>query len=257
MKTTSKIEEVRIGDKIFINIPIDMLVVPEYQREPRGLNKLRKAWNPLLLDPIKVSLRDGNFNISDGNHRVIVAAEKGMTHIVAQLLTNQTLESESELFSSQTDAIVKLGCEHKFHADFVGKKEYAVNLKNLLDKYNLTFFKEKGKIYVTGKDVIISEAKKNPDCKSLDFVFSFLKENNWLTETNTRCFESFIMDGLIYAYNTYNTRVHNLSFVLLRALNMSSRSYKTYIMKEYPALEKRKFIKVEMDKQIRGSEYNK
>jgi hypothetical protein len=253
-----KLEVITIGDITLANFPIEMLTVDKYQRKPKNMSKLRNNFNKLLRDPIKVSLRNGEYNVVDGWHSVTVAKENGKTHIVGQLFTDLDLKTECKLFSTQTDAVVKIGCEDKFNADLVAEDEYAINLQNMLDKYNLTFFSTRGRrkaaapVRIAGKNVIISEAQTNEDCKAIEFVFSLLKEINWSSEPKTICFASWILRGLLYAYHTYHAQTHNLSGILVKELGQySSTSFKEYFVKKYPALDYDTYIKKEMDSYIR------
>lgn len=246
------IEMVQIGGKNFINMPLEIAVLGDYQRKPRSLSKLRKNWNEALLQPLKVSLRNGKHYVIDGNHRIQVAKEMGRTHLVAEVITGLSLEEESILFANQSIAIEKLTCENTFHANVVAGVEYARNLKNVLDEYNLTITFEKGKQQISGKNALISNAKKNPSCESIQFLLSFMKQNNWLgKEIQHECFESFIINGILYAYNIYSDKSHKVSETLLTHMNMSAKAYKKYIAMKYAGYDKRLAITMEMDEILR------
>ena len=251
-KTKEVMELVQIGGKTFINFPLELANLESYQRKAKSLNKLRKNWNDALYQPLKISLRGGKHFVIDGNHRIQVAKEMGKTHLVAELLTGLNLEEESNLFANQSLAIEKLNCENTFHANYVGGHKYAVNLQNLLDEYGLTITFEEGKQQISGKNALINKAKKTPSCDGIKFMLSFMKENNWLgREIQKECFESFIINGILYAYNTYSDMTHNVSKTLVKNMNMSAKAYKKYVLKKYPGYDKRVAITMEMDEIMR------
>jgi hypothetical protein len=176
----------------------------------------------------------------------------GKTHLLAELLTGLSLKKESNLFSNQSVAITSVNCENTFHSDYIGGVEYAVNLKSLLDEYGLTITFEEGKQQISGKNALINKAKKTPSCDGIKFMFSFMKENNWLgREIQKECFESFIINGIMYAYNAYSDMTHNVSKTLVKNMNMSARAYKNYVLQKYPGIDKRVAITMEMDEIMR------
>ena len=78
-----------------------------YQRtvKERTVQKLVNNWNPIYLDPIVVSYRDGRYNVIDGQHRVTAMkrmSESGKTAADVKVLcvvhTGLTYADEAELF---------------------------------------------------------------------------------------------------------------------------------------------------------------
>ena len=99
------------ADTFAENVPISACFLdPSYGRPATaaGLAKLRRRWNTRGLGTIYLSLRaDGRYAILDGNHRLTIAREKGVTHVPARVYIDLTPEEEAELFvlfNTQTTA---------------------------------------------------------------------------------------------------------------------------------------------------------
>lgn len=61
--------------------------------------KLRRDWDPLAVTPIIISRRDNGLWVIDGNHRRVVAFDKGMLQLPAMVHTNLTREQEADLYT--------------------------------------------------------------------------------------------------------------------------------------------------------------
>lgn len=100
----------------------DLIVNPKAQRELKTwkVNKIVKEFNPLLVNPIKVSYRNGKYYIFDGQHtrealRVIHGGECMVRCVVYFGLTEL---DEANLFIEQTGCSTKVTASDKMRVRF-------------------------------------------------------------------------------------------------------------------------------------------
>ena len=97
----------------------------DYQRtvKERTVQKLINNWNPIYLDPIVVSYRDGRYYVIDGQHRVTAMkrmSESGKTASDVKVLcvvhTGLTFADEAELFYKLDQCRKKLSSAQSINA---------------------------------------------------------------------------------------------------------------------------------------------
>lgn len=92
-----------------------------YQRPVRmeKVNKIVAEFNPLKVNTLKVSLRDGHYYVFDGSHTLeALKIVKGKDHfpVECRLYRGLTYEMEAELFASQDDGATRVGVPFKIRA---------------------------------------------------------------------------------------------------------------------------------------------
>lgn len=92
-----------------------------YQRPVRmeKVNKIVAEFDPLQVNTLKVSLRDGHYYVFDGSHTLealkIVKAKEHFP-VECKLYKGLTYEKEAELFASQDDGATRVGVPYKIRA---------------------------------------------------------------------------------------------------------------------------------------------
>lgn len=92
-----------------------------YQRPVRmeRVNKILAEFDPLLVNTLKVSLRDGHYYVFDGSHTLevlkIVNAKEHFP-VECKLYKGLTYEKEAELFAAQDDGSTRVGVPYKIRA---------------------------------------------------------------------------------------------------------------------------------------------
>ena len=90
-----------------MTLPLRALQTTHFQRdiEHKNTNAIKKEFDTCMLDPIKVSYRNGKYHIIDGQHRYIVLCEMfGMdTMVNVVVLYDLTYEKEAEYFARQNE----------------------------------------------------------------------------------------------------------------------------------------------------------
>ncbi len=92
-----------------------------YQRPVRmeKVNKIVSEFDPLLVNTLKVSLRDGNYYVFDGSHTLeALRIVKGTEHfpVECRLFKGLTYEKEAELFALQNGRATRIGVPFKIRA---------------------------------------------------------------------------------------------------------------------------------------------
>lgn len=121
-------------------VPLSELVIdPNYQRNPRTYKKLMNGYNPRLCDPILVSYRpeEDKFYIIDGNHRAEVARKKGKEIVVCKILEGMSAKDEANEFANQDACRVKLTPYDRYKAALAGENPVALELHRILDEYGI------------------------------------------------------------------------------------------------------------------------
>ena len=90
-----------------MTLPLSALQTTHFQRDVGRKNtaSIKRNFDYAMLDPIKVSYRNGKYHIIDGQHRYISIAEKfGMdTMVNVIVLYDLTYEKEAEYFARQNE----------------------------------------------------------------------------------------------------------------------------------------------------------
>ena len=111
---------------------------PSYQRpvDMKRVNQIVKNYNPLLVNPVKVSLRDGDYFIFDGQHSVQVLkimAGGVDTQISCLVYRGLTQRDEAILFAEQNGISKPVGIREKTKAKLVGHDEDAMKLVKIIE----------------------------------------------------------------------------------------------------------------------------
>ena len=115
----------------------------DYQRQidNRAVQKLVRNWNPVLLDPLVVSYRDGSYHVVDGQHRLaaiqLMNAEKqgmGALNVLCIVHTGLTYADEASLCYELDKCRKKLTSAQSINALLQSGENAEINeIKRMLD----------------------------------------------------------------------------------------------------------------------------
>lgn len=209
----------RIGNKVFVFIPTELLVVdPRFQRvEESSKTKIRdlaNKWDDNKMDALKVSAHPDTFEFSiiDGYHRFSAGVMKEFTGFSCELLQGlsdnpeERLIQEATLFATQTDEVDILSPVMKHKANVIRGVKGNVALQELVEKYSISLKKPgargRAKIgYLSGFSAALKIA--NSDETKLDRIFEIICESRWNLATNG--FSSYVLDVLKNIMLLHNT----------------------------------------------------
>jgi hypothetical protein len=120
------------------NLPTNVLLVdPEYQR---SLNKDRAAriareFNPRQFGYLKVSRRDGNYYVIDGQHRLAAAKILGYTSLPCNVCDGLSRQTEADDFRAQQDNMTRIHTRDQFKAAVTANDEESVSIAKTVADY--------------------------------------------------------------------------------------------------------------------------
>lgn len=116
-------------------IPSDQIVIPkDYQRciRPDHVQEIVDNFNRAVLNPIKVSHRNGKYWVFDGSHSFTalkqINAGQGTFLVECRVYENLTYEEECVLFARQYGTVTKVPVRYEMNALIKGKNEPTLDL---------------------------------------------------------------------------------------------------------------------------------
>ena len=101
------------------------------------LQRLRKDWDPLACGPIVVNRRSGNeLFVIDGNHRRVVAFEKGMLTVPAMLFSGLERPKEADLYTKLGTVFGQTPAT-RFQSKLVAGDPDAMAIARVVERYGL------------------------------------------------------------------------------------------------------------------------
>lgn len=101
------------------------------------LKQLRRDWDPLAVSPMTISRRaDGSLWIIDGNHRRLVAYEKGIAQLPAMVHANLSRELEADLYTKLGTVLGQTPWT-RFQAKLVAGNDTARDIIKIAQRYDL------------------------------------------------------------------------------------------------------------------------
>lgn len=124
-------------------IHIDQLRSANYQRVPvkRNVTKISDRFDPQKLGVIDVSLRNGNYYVVDGQHRVIAARMAGMEGLMATVHVGLTYEEEAQLFIALNEIIAPLTQLEIYKSEVEAGDKKALEIRDILAQVGISIGK--------------------------------------------------------------------------------------------------------------------
>lgn len=120
------------------------ILTDKYQRtlNQSRVKKIIKNFNPLLVNPIKVSHRDGNYYVFDGQHTLnALVSRNGGKHlnVDCKIYEGLTYEEEAELFSEQNGISQVVRTSDKIRALYEAKDVDVIDMKETIERLGINF----------------------------------------------------------------------------------------------------------------------
>lgn len=114
-------------------------VDPRYQRPPnmRNVNRIVREFDQRLVNPPKVSFRDGQYWVYDGQHTMLAlkVVNNGDVDIQCWVRTDLTWEDEARLFIAQNGVQTSVSTTQKMRAGFNISQEDIVDMVNIAARH--------------------------------------------------------------------------------------------------------------------------
>lgn len=149
-----------------------------YQREldSRRVKKIVNNFNPKLVNPIKVSLRNGQYYVFDGQHtlKALVLRNNGKDLLVeCKIYENLTQEQEAELFAEQNGISKNVDISSKMKAKHLSGDKEIRELKDGIESLGIKFDFSKNK--ENNKIICYNTVYKIYKQNSIDFLKEVLQ----------------------------------------------------------------------------------
>lgn len=120
----------------------DLLIDPLYQREVdmSRVNKIVKEFNPMLVNPVKVSFRDGKYYIFDGQHTAAALKLRNKGHdlyIQCCVYYGLTWLDEVELFLQQNGISRSVNMNDKFKALYNSGNREVIKMVKACERHGI------------------------------------------------------------------------------------------------------------------------
>lgn len=165
------------------DIPVDLLELDDYQREPNLLRvqKIADTFNVKRLEVKAVNYRDGKFYLIDGQHTMLALKKLGIAHMECKVFLDMTKDEEASLFADQNINRQPVQDKAIFNANLIAGREPAVTIKRVCDHHNVTI--KEGKIgekklrNVNSIRTLIKLARRGEGC--LDLALTIIERTRW------------------------------------------------------------------------------
>jgi hypothetical protein len=145
-------------------IPVRLLRISDvvndtnYQRDPDSTwlqKRVREGWNEAQAGVITVSSRGGRLWCVDGQHRVALAQECGVSHVWAYVLEGLTQAQEADLFTKFQKLRRSLKVWDLFKADTVAQKDEAMTVARVVHRTGFRISRETGPGYINAVGTLL------------------------------------------------------------------------------------------------------
>lgn len=157
-------------------VPVDQLKINAYQRILSiGFAKsIGNDFNLYEVGVIIVSLRDGSYNVVDGQHRVYGAKLAGIPMLMCVVNHNLSYQEEAELFAKLNKRRKGLLIFDYFNSELEAENERALEIAKTLKNYNFTLSRGTGHNQVQALNSLNSIYNRY-GAKHLDDVLRLIK----------------------------------------------------------------------------------
>lgn len=135
---------VEVNGVKYSTLPVELLRVDTYQRPvQKKVREIAAKWDAAKAGTIKVSYRDGEFWVVDGQNRMEAAKLAGIRLLYCQISTNKTKQDEAMDFVTQNDNVVLISSFDIFKGLVEAGDANALIVKRTCDLYGVRYFKSK------------------------------------------------------------------------------------------------------------------
>lgn len=239
LKKLTLANTVKVGEKEFVHIPIDLLIIPdEYQRKiGKKVKNIIEHYDIKKLRIPIVSFRNNEFQLIDGQNRATALKLMGQTTIVCELLRDLTIDQEADIFVTQNENVTKISPKDKLKGNALRGDQYSIDFLDLLKKYNLSY--EKTEIRNFTALTRVEDLWKACGKEGVEYMIKTMLSTHWNKEEYTftsnvcKLFKAVIKE---YGYS----KTERLTLFLENIKTM--KELETLARRAYPNLAKEKGI---------------
>lgn len=209
-------------DYAIYDLPIDLLNLDTYQREPNLLRvqKIADNFNSKRLEVKTANYRDGKFYLIDGQHSMLALKRLGMSHMECKVFIGMSMEEEASLFADQNICRQAVKDKAIFNANLIAGREPAVTIKRVCDAHGVTI--KEGKVgekrlrNVNSIRTLNKLAMRGEKC--LDLAFVIIEGTRWSEDKDM-------------GYRAYTEAPLNIGYAAYPFIKNNPSKLKTLIIK--------------------------
>lgn len=182
---------------------------PAYQRpiDPKRVRSIAEHFNPMRVNAIKVSHRDGKYWVFDGQHtmKVLILRNGGDLNVECKVYEGLTQKEEAMLFARQNEFEKRVDKASEMKALYAAGDVEIVELKKAIEEVGFTFDFDNHK--ATNRIICCEKIYKIfRNCRVSDFA-KFLRIIKDAWGGNSDSLRKEIIGGMWCFYNTYKTEI--------------------------------------------------
>ena len=199
----------KIGNKIYLEIPVNMMRVDEemYQRPIKAhARAIARNWSDDKCDAIKVNYRnDGYFYVIDGQHRREACLMREIDTLICVVYVGLTIKEEADIFVDGNTNSSKPNPYDTFKANICRGEKTDSIIKNVCDKYDVKVEKKKTKGHLQSVTVARDIVRQTGE-EGLDWVMNVIKNGGWDIYHQAYSFMFMNMMKVLYMQNKNNLK---------------------------------------------------
>ncbi len=165
-----------------------MKIDPRYQRDYHGekaINKTAAAYDPLLVEPLVLSFRDGWYFVVCGQNRFLTARKLGIKTLPAIVYYGLSSEDDSRIFRLTDSQTVRLTLRDKHKASVHEKIPLALEVDRIIHAHGHIGFSSKavGSLRAAGTAYALAEAEVLDQTLSVTDTWR-REDDTWMPSAN-------------------------------------------------------------------------
>ena len=239
------------GGKKAVSLPLDLIIIPPYQRKlkDKQVVAIAKAWNIKKCTFVTIALmEDGLCYVVDGQHRCAAAKSAGLTRIPCEIMEGLTFEECCRIFADQSLSRTPLAPFDSYVANLLSNDETkgaiaARTLYEVCQKYHIDIKcrEEAVRGDLTSVGAPMAIARKSDGRETLDWIFGVLYKSRYYMSRSGMAAD--IIDALSRVYKNFPDNRDFAAQVLIETLEAYDyTSLRKAYNKYFGGLEKRKAI---------------
>lgn len=214
---------VEVNGVKYCTLPVELLRVDTYQRPiQKKVREIATKWDPAKAGTIKVSYRDGDFWVVDGQNRMEAAKLAGVRLLYCQISTDKTKQEETMDFVAQNENVVLISSFDQFNAlinagEPSALKEHerimvenALIVKRACDKYKVGYRKERRSTAPVfgGMSAIMDACDKHGE-SGVKWILDTINRLGWHNDRKAYCNSIIRALSNVYGAHDDKTKMQN------------------------------------------------
>lgn len=190
----------------YCTLPVEILKIDTYQRPvQKKVREIAVNWDPAKAGAIKVSYRDGEFWVVDGQNRMEAAKMAGVSILYCQVSTKKSRQEEAWDFIRQGEGVVLMSSFDIFNAMVVAGDKNALIVERLSKTYGVRCRKGKRSTapIFGGMSAIMDACDRHGEA-GVEWILSTIKQLGW--HNDRKAYSNAIVRALSNVYGSHSDK---------------------------------------------------